>query len=445
MSLAWRIRHQLLGMMFVAVMVIALAFAVMIYQKKFTSVVMVQLTADSIGNQLLPESDVKLNGLIVGEVRTISHSDGKAQLVLALQPDKVNLIPANVTARFLPKTLFGDKYISLVMPDQRGAPIASGDVIKQDTSQSAVEVQRVLDDLLPLLRAVRPQDLSATLGAMVQGLDGRGSQLGRNLSQLNTLVSSVNKQLPALQADISGLADLTSTYTQATPDLITALGDLTTTSNTVVQQHSSLDLLYATLTGTSADLTGFLNANGANIIRLSTDSTSTLQLLARYAPEYQCMLHSVANVIPRVDQAMGVGTDRPGVRLKLELTKERGKYVPDQDEPNVTDNRGPRCYPILDPAEHPGVPNFPQAPGGALADGSVQPPSSYPDFIPGTVPPQPGYNHLSTDLGIAGSTSEQQMLTTIFAQTTDTTPDPVSGWSALVAAPALRGHEVSLG
>ena len=426
--------RPLLGLLFVVVILAGLVLAVMVYQKKFTPVVMVQLTADSIGNQLLPQSDVKLNGLIVGEVRSISDSDGKAKLALALDPDKTPLIPSNVTARFLPKTLFGEKYVALVMPDNRDTPITGGDMIKQDTSQATVEVQRVLDDLLPLLRAVPPQELSATLGAMAQALDGRGKQLGQNLTQLNTLVSSLNKQLPALKADISGLADFSDIYTAATPDLLSALANLTTTTNTVVDQRSNLDNLYSTLTGTSANLTGFLNANGANIIRLSTDSTSTLQVLARYAPDYQCTFENFTKLIPNINQAVGAGTDRPGLRLKLEVTKSRGKYMPNQDEPNITDNRGPRCYPIVDPK----VGNFPQYPGGPVADGSAHPPSSNPDYQASALPLG------ATGLGLAGSTAEQGMLASIFSQTTGTAPEQVPGWSALVAAPALRGHEVTV-
>ncbi len=426
--------RPLLGLLFVVVILASLVLAVMVYQKKFTPVVMVQLTTDSIGNQLLPQSDVKLNGLIVGEVRSISDSDGKAKLALALDPDKTPLIPSNVTARFLPKTLFGEKYVALVMPDNRDTPITGGDMIKQDTSQATVEVQRVLDDLLPLLRAVPPQELSATLGAMAQALDGRGKQLGQNLTQLNTLVSSLNKQLPALKADISGLADFSDIYTAATPDLLSALANLTTTTNTVVDQRSNLDNLYSTLTGTSANLTGFLNANGANIIRLSTDSTSTLQVLARYAPDYQCTFENFTKLIPNINQAVGAGTDRPGLRLKLEVTKSRGKYIPNQDEPNITDNRGPRCYPIVDPK----VGNFPQYPGGPVADGSAHPPSSNPDYQASALPLG------ATGLGLAGSTAEQGMLASIFSQTTGTAPEQVPGWSALVAAPALRGHEVTV-
>lgn len=437
--LSGRVGRQLLGLLFVVAIVGGIGLAVGVYQKRFTPVVMVQLTADSIGKQLLPMSDVKVNGLIVGEVRTIADSNGKAKLSLALEPDKASLIPSNVTALFLPKTLFGEKYVALMMPADRAAPIADGDKIKQDTSKQAVEVQRVFDDLLPLLRAVPPQDLSSTLGAIVQALDGRGKQLGENLSQLNTLMTGMNTQLPALKADISGLADFSDIYNAAAPDLLTALADMTTTSNTVVQQRANIDLLYSTLIRSTGNLTGFLNANGANLIRLSTQSTSTLQVLARFAPDYKCTLTNFANLIPLVDQAQGAGTDRPGLRLLLEVNKNRGKYVPNQDEPNLTDNRGPRCYPIVPPS----VGNFPQYPGGPLADGSTHPPSPNPDYRASAVP-MGSASVGSAELGIAGSSAEQGMLATIFSQTDGTAPEQVPGWSALVAAPALRGHEVTV-
>jgi len=116
-----------------------------------------------------------------------------------------NLIPADVTARLLPKTLFGEKFVSLVPPenatDAGKARIAAGDVIPEDRSQSAREVEQVLNDLLPLLQAVKPQQLATTLGALSQSLSGRGAELGRTLVQLNSLLDGLNPSIPDLQAE----------------------------------------------------------------------------------------------------------------------------------------------------------------------------------------------------------------------------------------------------
>lgn len=107
--------------------------------------------------------------MLVGEVRGTSADGGDVTAHLALDPDKAELIPVNATAQLLPKTLFGERYVSLIIPDDPGRPVTNGDVLVQDTSERTVELGDVLDGLLPLLEAVPPQDLANTLGAWPRG------------------------------------------------------------------------------------------------------------------------------------------------------------------------------------------------------------------------------------------------------------------------------------
>ena len=57
-----------------------------IYNKTFVDIVPVTLQADSAGNQLSKGADVKVRGILVGEVREIRSTTGGAELKLALQP-----------------------------------------------------------------------------------------------------------------------------------------------------------------------------------------------------------------------------------------------------------------------------------------------------------------------------------------------------------------------
>ena len=50
----------------------------------------------------------------------------------------------------------------------------------------AIELEKVFDDLLPLLRTVQPEKLSMTLNALASALEGRGTQLGNNLVLVDT-------------------------------------------------------------------------------------------------------------------------------------------------------------------------------------------------------------------------------------------------------------------
>ncbi|MFD1049940.1 MlaD family protein, partial [Kibdelosporangium lantanae] len=106
-----RIRYQLLGLVFLLIVALFVYLTVASYRKAFTPVAMVTLQTDHVGNQLQAGADVKVRGMIVGEVRDIRAMGDHAEMDLAMQPDKLDAIPANVSARLLPKTLFGERYV----------------------------------------------------------------------------------------------------------------------------------------------------------------------------------------------------------------------------------------------------------------------------------------------------------------------------------------------
>ncbi|MGW0516539.1 MCE family protein [Crossiella sp. NPDC003009] len=444
------LRRRLLGVVFLAVIALLLGLTVAVYRGDFERTAAVTLRTDHIGNQLMTESDVKVRGLIVGEVKRVSSKGDGAELELALQPDKLALIPKDVTARLLPKTLFGERYVALVPTGKpAGGHLAAGDVISQDRSSSAIELERVLSNLMPVLQAVQPQKLASTLGSMATALDGRGDQLGETLTLLNRYLRELNPALPDLKADITALADVSGTYDKAAPELLQALADLTTTTKTVAEQRTNLQTLYTSVGNTSADLTGFLAANRNNLIRVAQDSRPLLDVLAKYAPEYPCFLKGMAELVPRLDKAFGKGTSSPGLRITMEITANRGKYVPNQDEPRYGDKRGPRCYDI-----HPRPEPFPQyPPEGPVKDGSKPPPAAR-SANDGLNPPINVQNggHVApsaasggvADTGIANSSAEQDFLAALIAGQLGVEPQQVPSWASLVLGPAYRGTEVTL-
>ena len=142
------------------------------------------LETDTAGNQLQEASDVKVRGVIVGDVREVeADRRGRHASSWPSIPEYLDQIPADVSARLLPKTLFGERFVALQLPEQPAEErLADGDVIGQDRTENAIELQRVIDDTLPLLQAVQPDDLSFTLGAVADALRGRGDELGANLA-----------------------------------------------------------------------------------------------------------------------------------------------------------------------------------------------------------------------------------------------------------------------
>jgi virulence factor Mce-like protein len=346
-ALAWR---RVAGVAFLAVIAMLVSLTVALYQKAFTPVVKVTLLTDRIGNQLSAQADVKVRGLVVGTVRGVHARADGASIDLALDPGQVHLIPENVSAQLIPKTLFGEKYVDLVLPkDPAAEHLRSGDVIPQDRSETALETERVLNDLLPLLKSLRPQELSTTLNALSTALRDRGERLGGNLVTAGAYFRKLNPALPQAGADLQGLADLTDNIAAATPDLLRVLDNLSASSRNIVSERAQLDSFLTSTQAFAASARSIVAENEQALVNLSQDSVASLQLIARYSPELPCFLTGLARYEPIV--ARTFGGDQAGLHITLEATQDNRGYAPGQ-EPKYRDTRGPACWKL----PHPPVP-----------------------------------------------------------------------------------------
>ncbi|WP_410640501.1 MCE family protein [Amycolatopsis sp. lyj-346] len=395
-----RLPTQLAGVAFLGVLVLLGWLAVAVYDKDFDDAELVTLRADRVGNQLAPTAEVKVKGVPFGEVRAVRSTRAGAEIDLALDPEKLGRLPRNVSARLLPKTVFGERYVNLVLPDSPQGTLRAGDVIAQDHSTNAIELERVLGDLLPLLRAVQPQKLNSSLGAISQALDNRGKPLGESFVQLKDLLAQLNPLMPQFKADVTGLADAADVYTSAAPDILQALSDLSTTAKTIVDTRADLDHLYSSVTGATGHLNEFLRKNKDNLIGVSAASRPTLELLARYSPEFPCLFDAVNRLKPLMEKALGKGTNEPGLHVTLTVQDPREKYVPGRDTPRFDATGGPKCH------------------GGGAAAASAT----------------------GGDLGPANSPGERQLVAELLRPALGDVPD----WSSVLIGPALRGTEVTV-
>lgn len=366
------------GVLFLAALSAFVLLTVKIYNKDFTTTVPVTLRADRVGNQLRAGGQVKARGVVVGEIRGVHAIRGGAEISLALDPEQVKWLPVNVSALLVPKTLFGERYVQLSIPDTgRKRPLQAGDVISQDRSANAIELERVFDNLLPVLKAVQPQKLATTLTAVSTALQGRGAQLGQTLATASDYLRRFNPNLPQLDRNVRDLATVTRMYGDIAPDLLDALTDSSVTLGTISAKRTDLGSLYQQVTTSSRDLTTFLRQNRNNIIALSADSRRPLEIGAKYSPSFPCTLQALTDLKPSMDRVLGAGTKEPGLHVEVTVSKSRGKYVPGRDDPAYTEKTGPRCYPsgVTPTMRHSGDravdrrPRYREFPAGAAVPG----------------------------------------------------------------------------
>ncbi len=419
-ELAQGLLLRVYGVVFLVVLALLVALTVAVYDKAFVDVVHVTLQADRVGNQLAPPADVKLRGMIVGEVRSVSSDGRRATVDLALQPRTVGLIPANVTARLLPKTLFGEKFVDLQIPARPSrARLSEGDVITQDRTSTAIELERVLDNLLPLLRTINPGKLNATLSALATALEGRGKRLGDNLELVDGYFTRLNPELPTIQKDLAGLADVSTIYAEAAPDLVRMLRNFAVTASTIRDRSQAYAGFLAGTAGFATTTRALLDENGDRIIQLAAVGRPTLELLARYSPEYPCLLQGLAQSNDFIGKTFANGE----LHITLEVTRARSGYRPGE-EPAWGEHRGPRCY---------GLPNPPRPwPGNRFRDGTKG---------DGSASPVPSFL-LDPQSGTSGSREEQGVVDALLAPQMGVAARDVPDVATLLFGPMARGTAV---
>jgi phospholipid/cholesterol/gamma-HCH transport system substrate-binding protein len=352
-------------------------------------------------------------------------ADG-AELTLGLYPSKIAEIPQNVTASIVPKTLFGEKYVSLIVPDDPSSQhIEAGDTIKR--TEVATEVERVLSDLYPLLRTVQPAAINQTLNAMATALEGRGNQIGQNLETVDSYLKRLNPQIPALVEDLRLTASVSDTYAAVLPQIGDILHNTVITTGTLESREDRLHQLLNDVTAFSGTARGFLQDNGDNLIRLGDVSRAQLRVLARYSTEFPCLLGGIVNAGKLQAEAFRGFT----LHIVLETLPNQPRGYGPQDAPVYGDKRGYYCGRL---------PNPPWS--------QSNPVTHQPDFVDGVDEPTgKGTDRVAPNYytaGLAGSRQESALLKSLLGPSLGMTADQVPDLGVLLVGPMARGAEVSM-
>ncbi len=419
-----------LFLLFVAFMIwLSAAF----YNKTFITITPVTLKTSHIGTQLALGADVKLRGIIVGDVRKVSTTGDGATIKLALQPAKAKLIPQDVVARILPKTLFGQKFVDLVIPTPTGTgqsseeSLHSGSVINEDHSRNAIEVEQVLNNILPVIDAVSPQQLNVTLTNLANALEGRGDELGQNLVNLDDYLRRFNAHLPSFTTDISELASVADSYSKAAPDLLHFLENSAFTSQTVTAKQNTLLQFLQDTTSFSDTATGVLTDNETHLIQLGQVSAPILSELGSRGGDIAQTIDGLAEIAPKLETVFGTGSNKNWLHISLIPVSPKGAYVAPNDCPKYVNKEGSQYGPNC---------------GVGSAAGSADTSSA---TALSALGPAPTANS-GTSSDVVGSPAEQKLIASIVGTVTQqqaSTSLTDQSVADLLLGPILRGTTVT--
>jgi phospholipid/cholesterol/gamma-HCH transport system substrate-binding protein len=273
------------------------------YNGDFTEKTKLTMLSDRAGLVMDPGSKVTYNGVQIGRVDTVDEieRDGKPAVKFGLDvyPKYLHLIPANVDARIVATTVFGEKYVSMTAPEnplpQRITP---SNVI--DARSVTTEINTLFQTITQIAEKVDPVKVNLTLSAAAQALSGLGDKFGQSIINGSAALDEVNPRMPIIRHDIQQLATLGDTYANAAPDLIDFLNNASTTAHTIHAQEKDLDRALLAAAGFGATGADIFNRGGPYLARGAKDLVPTSKLLDTYSPELFCTVRNLHDAEPKV-------------------------------------------------------------------------------------------------------------------------------------------------
>ena len=232
---------------------------------------------DAAGQGLLPGSDVKVRGVNIGEVRSIQLVDGRALVKLRIKDGEE--VPTEATAVIRPKTLFGEKFVDIDPGDTEATGPFLDDGDELTNTLGGFELESVLSDVYPLLRAIDPAELMTVLGELADGGKGLGESINRSIVNGEELTTLFAENADLTAQFLEDFAALSEQLALSAEDLL-ALADAGNAAlPTLVDNEEDLvDLLQQT-GRLSSDVADLLEHNEAFVQASLGDGSRTAQLL----------------------------------------------------------------------------------------------------------------------------------------------------------------------
>jgi len=251
------------------------------------------------GQLLRDGSDVKLRGVLVGEVSGIDvGSNGQARIRMRIFPDEQ--IPSNVGAAIRAKTLFGEKFIELEIPPKMAPDnLHNGSMIPESRTIGPFEVETILEKAVPILDAVDPEQFGAALHALAQSVDGNTTALRDATVQSEHLLTATERTLPNLERNLVHLQHFAAALNTSDTSLLQALNGLDEVGIAIRDHPDAFKQTVSDLSGLASNLGDIVTARQSDLSDIAGQGAAVLRTVADRA-------NSLPHLVDALDGFLGV-------------------------------------------------------------------------------------------------------------------------------------------
>ncbi|MDD7966041.1 MCE family protein [Actinomycetospora lemnae] len=191
---------------------------------------------------LVPNNSVRVNDVPVGVVREVSLAPDGWTAQVRVEVNGAVVLPANATARLRQTSLLGEKFVEL-LPAPSAPPqgrLANGAVIPVDQTDVGAQVEEVLGALSLLLNGGGVDKVQTIARELNAATTGNEEQLRSLLTNLDTLVGTLDRQKADIVRAIDSLERLTRTLVDQRARLANVIDNLGPGLDVLNQQRGLL-------------------------------------------------------------------------------------------------------------------------------------------------------------------------------------------------------------
>lgn len=273
----------------------------------------VSLAMDDVDN-LVPQSDVREAGIVIGRVTTVEVEGGSAVVTLDLDEEAAPLHDG-VTVTIRNKTLVEETYADI--DDGDGAEISDGSILPRESGRSSVQ----LDDVLTSLDEPTREALGSTIRSAALTTEGARDDIADAVAGLGALGREGGSALDALAAQSEDLVEVTGNTTALLRALDTGQGRITDLvrdadriTQVVTDNRADLEAVLRELpgvldsarnaSGSLSTLAGSLAPVAANLKAAAPDLSAALQELPQTAADLRGLLPSLDTTLERAPNTL---------------------------------------------------------------------------------------------------------------------------------------------
>ncbi len=269
---------------------------------------------------LVPNADVRIAGVNVGKVVSVSSEGEKSLVTLNLQ-EKFAPIPADTRAILREKTLLGEAYVELSTGNRSGPKLRDGGTIPNDQ----VEATQQLDQILNAFTKPVQQDFEAFLDGTGVALKGQGQNLNDAFGNFDPTATELDDLAGILNAQGSSL----QTMIRDSGKVFTALGDRGSELQSLI---NSGDRVFRATSAENVSLTRTIDALPPFLVQLK----ATLRRLNTTLQVAKPSLDALRPVTPLLKPALVNLTALAGPVVSLLKSAPAVLRVANTDVPDIT-------------------------------------------------------------------------------------------------------------